>query len=382
MALGTPHRDQDPDRNTMSRRGFLWRAAVTVITAALWATSLSAAEALAGTTLREVMKSFANVGNDEMYTFCSIFGINPDDHIAILIKTYDIQGEWADGVIWKNTLKKLYENYYFWGEMLSPELAAFKSQIDAFEVSDNHRTWNRQKYEQLAQPLIEGGMRWMAVTKMRYLIQRELTKAYSDNGNEEFNWYDADQLYDNRFFFGDIGRPENGEYIHTHMWATTDARLFGVLDFNSPVPLLERTWKPTNQQTVAFIMPDENGIFTFIYYENGRLKMVFPCSPGSSRLWETPSSWLKVSDYQDVAHFYYDDLYKQTWDLWEDGKKWWPMGFSRGLTKSWYYTHIGHVTGEPASHGCSRLSGFAAYYAFYELDSNANVYYCPSERVS
>jgi len=58
-----------------------------------------------------------------------------------------------------------------------------------------------------------------------------------------------------------------------------------------------------NGGDVAFIIKDASGVNIFMYYEEGKLKYLFPTTPGRDSKRTPPN--LIVSNIVDAAHYFY-----------------------------------------------------------------------------
>ncbi len=296
-------------------------------------------------------------------------------------------------------------------ELLSEEsFEAFKIRLEQYNTEDNQKDgetggniWNIRKFQEMALPLLAGGLSANDVAKMQYLIAQEVGSAYDVSTVAWFRKFDAGNIYDPNVFFWNIPweSPEIGNLNGT----LYDSRIKGQIDLNSPNPLLQNLWLPEGQQNVGFVIKDQNGMFMFAYYQAGKLRFVAPTSPGADTLGTTPSSGLAYGSYKNLAHSFYGDDYKRKKD--ENGNFTetieeyntrletaiqqgidigGPMPFAHQVLKDGipdgYYTHIGQVNGLPASHGCIRLPALWAYIMFYAGDTGANIYYKPSYQLS
>jgi len=283
-------------------------------------------------------------------------------------------------------------------DVLDDSMNEFKLRLETYRSSDNTpkqtsdhtgHTWNAgnmQKFQELAMPLLHSWLSTENMRKIRVLIEEEVKSAYRESEQTSFRKYNSSNIQDDNVFFWNLESRAN---IWRYSWALYDSRIKGQFNFNSPNNLLRDLNLPLSQDNVAFVVKDNNDIFTFVYYKGWKLKYIMPCSPWTPRLWSTPTSWLAYGDYRDVSHYYLDDRYKDETRRNTALSQWvtigWSMPYSHRIlvddAHDGYYTHIGDVNGKEASHGCIRLPAFWAYIMFYEADTQANVYYKPDYRL-
>jgi len=133
-------------------------------------------------------------------------------------------------------------------------------------------------------------------------------------------------------FFGSV-RWESYNAIKTYNGTTYDNRIKGQIDFDSPEGILASVDNRLIEQEsndIAFVIKDQRGVNIFVYYENGKLKYLFPTSPGTSTLGRTPWNmkfpttgeldavrwgWSWPTE-RTLANYYQDDLYQSTGSLW------------------------------------------------------------------
>lgn len=269
---------------------------------------------------------------------------------------------------------------------------AFQQRLAAYEVSDNQvdpetwmNRWNLLKYQELAKPLLRN-LTPLNEQKLRYLIAQEVQSAYSTSQTVWFRKYDASKISNDAVFFWDIpgGKPEIQSFWNEWLY---DPRVNGKLYINSPDELLRSLDLPQWQQNVGFVIQDQNGMYTFVYYQAGKLKYVAPCSPGSDSLGTTPTQGLAYGSMKNLSHYFLDDDAK--WQSQEvlqsrisqENTIGWSMPYAHQVLKDGvpdgYYTHIWDVDWRRASHGCIRLPALWAYIMFYEGNTDANIYYIP-----
>jgi len=269
----------------------------------------------------------------------------------------------------------------------------FQNRLRSYESFDNimnngANEGNMWKYMEVVKPLLNGPLDELDVQKMQYLIAEEVWSAYSASTTEWFRKYNKSRIYDPNVFYGNIPWEPS---IDGFNGALYDSRVVWNIDFDSPNKILSDLGLPTDQQDVAFVVKDTNGLNIFVYYEWWKLKCVCPCSPWKAALWTTPTSWLEYNEYRDLSHYFLDDDRKGETNETHNSiiSSWgtigWSMPYARRILKDWkvdgYYTHIWDVNGRDASHGCIRLPAFWAYIMFYEGNNATNIYYRPEHFV-
>lgn len=266
----------------------------------------------------------------------------------------------------------------------------FLDAIERFEAQDSHEFWNMEKYTSLVEPMIQEGLDTNNnLAKLRYLIYRELKKWYSDGVNNRFRWYNAEKVWDDNAFFGNIGSRKDRDYVYAPPSIVTDERIEGNIGMTPEAILSVVPDRLEEHETgnIAFILKDANGIYIFVYYEEGRLKYIFPTTPGSATLGSTPDN-LQVTDRRQLANYFLDDEIKRMSET-ERQRYTWKLGgsmpYSRRLdhltANGWEYdghnTHVGDVIRRAASHGCARQGILWAYLLFYGMKSGTLIYYRP-----
>jgi len=393
-----------------NRRNFMgmWWFALLGVTSQITTATKALANTIvvndSGEEISEVLRGMNSVWSDEFETFAHVYGVEMWDQRGLFEKIKEVQrslGLTDDGIFGPTTLKHLYTRVYFGGS--NPYFWSFIREIAQYDKFDNfpehgEMPGNPQRFHAIAEPLIREWLSGINLSKIRYIIYKELLDAYTTRNNPHYNGYDAEKIFRSKDFFWELGNVrtyisskkqtiDTWEEVITHY----DNRLSGNVNFLDTTPLFVSLWKEDQAtENAAFVIRDPNNNYVFMYYERDRLKYFCPASPWSVALGTTPDEGLEVADYSDVWHFYNRDEYKaflaNDWSPsdWE-GNRGGPMPFSRRLLKDgaikWYYTHIGRVTGKEASHGCIRLPALWAYIMFYDLETETPVIYSPTKKL-
>lgn len=291
----------------------------------------------------------------------------------------DTQDRVADIMAWERLL-------------LTPdEIRQMILQYNSFDNQIGIDQWNTGNYPRffdMVASRIESGNIEQLPEIIREIAKYEIDSAYRNNPQAGFRPYDTSKLDNPNTFFGDIGENPNIAMMDGTLF---DTRIKGRINFNSPDEMLRNLWLPEGLQDATFIVQDQNGVLIFASYIWGKLRFIAPTSPGTSALGTTPGDGLVYNDYTNLSHYYLNDEMK--WldpeslqaHIREGGRVGWSMPYARrilhnGLVDG-YYTHIGEVNGQPASHGCIRLPAFWAYIMFYAGKANSPIYFRPDYKL-